>query len=74
MFSRDQILIVISKDQVQHSAIENSVLNNLCFAECLTYCTLDNKSNEACEYQPYELDDNLTENNHEKCSYPPKKN
>ena len=45
-------------------------LNDFCCAEFLAYCTLENKSNNTCDYQPDELDHNLTENNHEECSYP----
>ena len=44
-----------------------------CFCKrFLAYYTLENKPNKTCEYQPDELDDNLIENNHEECSYPPK--
>ena len=42
-----------------------------CYAEFFVYYTLENKSSKNCEYQPDELNDNLIENNHEKCSYPP---
>ena len=45
------------------------VSNNFCYAEFLTYYTLENKSNKACEYQSDKLDDNVIENNHEECSY-----
>ena len=48
------------------------VLNDFCYTEFLAHYTLENKSNKTCEYQPDELDDNLIENNHEKCSYPQK--
>ena len=52
--------------------MENSVLNKFCLTEYLTHCTLEKKSDKACEYQSDKLDDNLIENNHEKCSYPKK--
>ena len=65
VFSESQILIDIWKDQLQHSATENSVLNDFCYAEFLEYYTLDNNSNKTCEYQPDELDDNLIDNGHE---------
>ena len=45
------------------------VSNNVCYAEFLTYYTLENKSNKACEYQSDELDENVIDNNHEECSY-----
>ena len=48
------------------------ILDDLCYAEFLAYYTLENKPNKTGEYQPDELDDNLIENNHEECSYPPK--
>ena len=48
------------------------VLNDFCYTEFLAHYTLENESNKTCEYQPDELDDNLIENNHEKCSYPQK--
>ena len=44
-------------------------IRRFCYAEVLAYCTLENKSNKTGECQPDELDDNLTENNHEECSY-----
>ena len=50
-----------------------SVLNDFCFAECLAYCTLENKSNKTCEYQSNELDENLIENSHEERCFPPQK-
>ena len=37
-------------------------------------CYIENKSSKTCEHQPDELDNNLIENNHEECSYPPQKN
>ena len=43
-----------------------SVLNHFCFSEFLAYYTFENKS------APDEFDDNLIENNYEKCSYPEK--
>ena len=46
------------------------ILNNFCYAEFLTYYTLENKSNKTYEYQPDKLGDNLIENNHKECSYP----
>ena len=49
-----------------------SILDNFCYAEFLAYYTLESKSSKTGEYQPDELDDNLIENNHEECSYPPK--
>ena len=39
-----------------------SVLNDFCYADFLAYYTLENKSNQICEYQPDELDNNLIEN------------
>ena len=50
------------------------VLNDFSDAEFLAYYTLENKSNKTCEYQTDKLNDNLTENNHEECSYPQKIN
>ena len=38
----------------------------------LAYYTLENISNITCKYQPHELDNNLTENNHEE--FLPQKN
>ena len=29
-----------------------SVLNDFCHADVLAHCTLENKSNKTCEYQP----------------------
>ena len=46
------------------------VLNDLRYAWFLAYYTLGNKSSKTCEYQPDELDDNLTQNKYEECSLP----
>ena len=46
-----------------------SILQDFCYAKCLAYYALDNKSSKTCE-----LDDNLIENNHEECPYPQKLN
>ena len=55
---------------MQHSAIKKySTLEDFCYAKCLAYYTLENKSNKTCEYQPDGLDDHLIENNYEDCSY-----
>ena len=43
--------------------------NDFCYAEFLAYYTFESKSNNTCDYQPHELHDNLTENNHEKYFY-----
>ena len=51
-----------------------SILDDFCYAECLTYCILGNKSSKTGEYQHDELYDNLIENNHEDCSYSKKIN
>ena len=48
------------------------ILDDFCYANFLAYYTLENNSNKTSEYQPDELDDNLIENNHEECPYPPK--
>ena len=40
-----------------------SALNDFCCAEFLACYTLESKSNNTCDYQPDDLDDNLTENN-----------
>ena len=44
------------------------------YAEILAYYAFEKKSSNICEYQPDVLDDNMIENNHEKCSYPQKLN
>ena len=51
-----------------------SILEDFCYGEFLAYCTPENKSSKTCAYQPDKLDDNLIEDNHEKCSYSPQKN
>ena len=48
-----------------------SIVVDFCYTEFLAYYTLGNKPSKTGEYQPDELDDNLIENNHEECSYPP---
>ena len=45
--------------------------DDFCYAEFSAYYTRENKPSKTVDYQPDELDDNLTENNHEECSYPP---
>ena len=64
IFSKIQLLIVIWKDQVQYSPMENTVLN-----EFSSYYAYENKSDKISEYQPDELNDNLIKNNHEDCFY-----
>ena len=49
-----------------------SILDNFCYAKFLAYCALENKSSKTGKYKADKLDDNLIENNHEGCSYPPK--
>ena len=51
-----------------------STLNDFCYAEFKAYYALENKSSKTEKYQAGELDDNLTENNHERCFYPSKLN
>ena len=70
IFSRDPILIVIWPSATFRNR-KYCVLNDFCYAEFLAYYTLENKLNKTCDElnQPDELDDNLTENNHEECSY-----
>ena len=46
--------------------------DDFCYAEFSAYYTRENKPSKTGDYQPDELDDNLTENNHEECSYPPR--
>ena len=48
-----------------------SILVDFCYAQSLAYHTLGNKSSKTGVYQPDKLDDNLIENNHKECSYPP---
>ena len=57
---------------MQHFAMENTVYQTIFLTLILAYYTFENKSSNTGEYQPDELDDNLIENNHEECSYPPK--
>ena len=47
-----------------------SILDNFCYAEFLAYYTFENKPSNTGEYQPDELHNNLTDNNHGECSYP----
>ena len=47
-----------------------SASNDFCYAEFLSYYTLENKSSNSCEYQTDESDDSLIEKNHEESSYP----
>ena len=47
-----------------------SILDNFCYAEFLAYHTFENKPSNTGEYQPDELHNNLTDNNHGECSYP----
>ena len=66
-------MIVTRKDQeklIKQNAkhAKYSVLSNFCYADFLAYYTLENKSNKLCEYQPDELDENVTENDHGECS------
>ena len=42
----------------------DSVLNNFCYGEFLTYYTVENKSRKTCKYQPDDFDDNLIGINH----------
>ena len=50
-----------------------SKLDDFCYAEFLAHDILEKKPSKNDEYQPDELqpNDNLIENNHEECSYPP---
>ena len=72
VFKRSNINRYIERPSATLCNGKYSVLNNFCYAEFLAYYPLGNKSNKTCEYQPEELDDNVIENNHEECSYPPK--
>ena len=47
-----------------------SFFEDFCSAKFYTYYALENKSSKTGEYQRDDLDNNLIESNHEKCSYP----
>ena len=49
----------------------DSVLNNFCYGEFLTYYTVENKSRKTCKYQPGDFDDNLIGINHIERTYLP---
>ena len=48
-----------------------SIIDDFCYKIFLAYYTFENKSSKYSEYQPDELNDNLTGNSHEECPYPP---
>ena len=50
-----------------------AILENLCFAEFLSYCYVESKINETSDYndsQPIVLNNQLVEGNHKSCIYP----
>ena len=73
-FKRSNIDCYMEKPSASFCNGKYSVLNHFCYVKFLAYYTLGSKSDKTCEYQLDELDDNLIENKHEECSYPPKTN
>ena len=71
IFKRSNIDCYMERPSATFRNRKYCVLNDFCYAEFLAYYTLENKLNKTCDElnQPDELDDNLTENNHEECSY-----
>ena len=70
IFKRSNIDRYMERPSATFSEIKYRVLNDICYAGFLAYCTFENKSNKTCKYQPDDLGDNLIENKHEECSYP----